>query len=196
MVADGHRRHDGGVIEHHEEPQLPDHPTQRRRGRRRRRRSRPLDLPLLLASLVIAVGLLLIVWGVSVSVTSDDEELPDAILAVTPGDGDSQVSTRANIRIDLEQGHQGRLFIDDTEIPVVNANEVRNQQGVEPGEQITMPPVAIYEPGSATISFTPTDEAATEEFARGTRQASLIYWETTEGEDTARTYNWEFEVVL
>ena len=66
---------------------------------------------------------------------------------------------------------------------------------VEPGEQIPVPPGAVFEPGNDTLTFTPSDTAPIEVFEPGIHRVVLTYWKATEGEDQARTFAWTFEAV-
>lgn len=158
-------------------------------------RRRRLDRSLLIASLAIAAGLSLIIWGVAVSVTGDESRpLPDAIEAVSPADGASQVPQQSGFVIDLATGYEGTLAIDGVELPVVRLDELGGVDQ-EPGEQIDVPPVAVYEPGNATLSFTPSDAALVSSLGPGTHRATVTYWRTAEGRGEARSYTWEFTVV-
>ena len=66
---------------------------------------------------------------------------------------------------------------------------------VAPGEQVEVPPGAVFEPGNATLTFTPGEGAPIEHFDPGEHTVSVVYWRTVDGRDTARTYTWTFEVV-
>jgi hypothetical protein len=161
-------------------------------GSQRRRR---FDRSLLIASLAIAAGLTLIIWGIAVSVTGDDRgPLPDAIESVSPADGASQVPQQSGFFIDLLAGYEGSLTIDGVELPVVRLDELGGLDQ-EPGEQIDIPPVTVYEPGNATLAFTPSDGALISSLGPGSHRASVTYWKTAEGRDEARSYSWEFTVV-
>jgi hypothetical protein len=161
-----------------------------------RKRRRPLDRGLLVASLAIAVGLVLIVWGLSVAVTGDEgRELPSAIETVTPPPDAEQVPSQVAILIDLKSGYEASMQIDDVEIPVVSSDDFANSPDIEPGEQVRLPPVAIYERGNATISFTPSDEAPIEEFDSGPHRVTIVYYKSVDGPDKGRTFSWEFNVL-
>ena len=58
-----------------------------------------------------------------------------------------------------------------------------------------MPPGAIYEPGNATLTFTPGDEQAVENFDAGRHTVTVIYWKILEGPGAARSYTWSFTTV-
>jgi hypothetical protein len=155
-------------------------------------RSKRLDWKLLLASLGIAAGVVLAVLGVMSSVTGREEQrLPDAIEAIDPIRGATQVPQQTAVFVDLQPGYFGELTIDRVPIETVSLDEVPL---AEPGQQVTIPPVTVYEPGNATLSFTPIEGAAIEEFTTGLHTASVTYWPIVEP-DKARTYTWTFYVV-
>ncbi|MDQ3738866.1 MAG: hypothetical protein M3337_06835 [Actinomycetota bacterium] len=160
-------------------------------GSQRRR----FDRPLLVASLAIAAGLALIIWGITVSVTGDERRpLPDAIESVSPADGASQAPQQSRFEVDLVTGYEGTLAIDGVELPVVRLDELGGIDQ-EPGAQIDVPPVAVFEPGNATLSFTPSEGAPITSLGPGTHRATVTYWKTSEGRGEARSYNWQFTVV-
>ena len=45
------------------------------------------------------------------------------------------------------------------------------------------------------LSFQPVEGALIESFSEGLHDAVVIYWNTAEGEDTARSYRWTFNVI-
>ena len=93
--------------------------------------------------------------------------------------------------MDFQYGYEARLFIDGAEIPVTPLDEIE----VEPGQQIDLPPTAVFEPGNAVLTFQPTEGAPIESFSEGLHEAKVIYFLTTEGPDTARSYRWTFNVI-
>ena len=157
----------------------------------RRRRRRP-DLGLLLASLVIACGGVLIIWGMTDALTGDDGiDRPAAIESVSPVENAVQVLQQEGVVVDLEYGYEARLFIDDVELPITLLGQI----DVAPGEMIELPPTAVFDAGNAVLSFKPVEGAVIESFPEGRHEAKVIFWNTEEGEDTARTYRWSFNVV-
>ena len=66
---------------------------------------------------------------------------------------------------------------------------------VRPGEQVEYPPGVRYEPGNATLSFTPGAEQEIESFGEGAHTVRVVFWKTIEGEGSARSYTWSFTVV-
>lgn len=160
--------------------------TADRAGRRR------LDRGLLIASLVIAAGAVLIVWGMFDALTGDDGvDRPDAIESLTPVENAVQVLQQEGIIVDFEYGYEARLFIDGVELPVTRLGEIE----VEPGQQIDLPPTAVFEPGNAVLSFQPAEGAPIESFDEGPHEAKVIFWRTDEGTDSALSYRWTFNVV-
>lgn len=160
-------------------------------GRRARRRRR-IDRGLLIASLVIAGGLVLIIWGFLTAVTGDEGiDRPDAIESLSPVEDSVQVLQQDRVVVDLEFGYEARLVIDGIELPVTLLGRLE----AEPGQQLPIPPTAVFDPGNAIISFQPTEGAPIEEFTQGRHEATVIFWRTEEGPDTARSYSWSFDVI-
>ena len=185
-MACGLARHDKGVtdldelVEHDETPSLA--PAKRRRP----------DRGLLIASLVIAAGLTLIVWGFFSAITGDEGvNRPAEIESISPVENAVQVLQQEGIAVDLEFGYEAVLIVDGIELETTNIGELE----AEPGQLLAFPPTAIFDPGYSIISFTPSDDAQITEFVQGRHQARVRYWRGDEGRDNARSYNWFFEVV-
>jgi hypothetical protein len=154
-----------------------------------------LDKKLLLASLLIAFGLVLIGVAVSRSVTGNEAaHLPAAIEDITPAFDAVQAPQQTAVIADLATGYEGRLIIDGVALPTIRADAVGNQD-VEPGAQVKTPAGVRYEPGNATLTFTPGDGQAIKNFDAGVHNVTVIYWKIIEGEQTARSYNWSFTTV-
>ena len=159
---------------------------------------RRFDRGLFVASVVIACGVLLIVWGFTTALTGDDGlDRPEAIESVQPVENAIQVLQQERIVVDLEAGYEGRLLIDGVELPttIIGQSDVDPNVQVEPGQQVELPTTAIFDPGNAVISFQPIDGAIIESLEQGTREATVVYWKIEEGPERARTYSWTFEVV-
>lgn len=156
-----------------------------------RHRRRP-DIGLLVASLVIACGGVLIVWGMTDALTGDDGiDRPAAIESVSPVENAVQVLQQEGVAVDFEYGYEARLFIDGLELPITLLGQV----DVAPGEMIELPPTAVFDAGNAVLSFKPVDGALIESFTEGRHEAKVVFWRTAEGEDTASTYRWSFNVI-
>ena len=156
------------------------------------RRRRKVDKGLLAASLVIAAGLMLIAWGMISAVTGDEGiDRPDAIESVFPVENATQVLQQTNVRVDLEAGYAAELEIDGVLLPTIRLGEVE----AEPGEQVNLPPTAVYDAGNSVISFQPVEGAPIEEFTEGRHQVRVIFWDIEDGRDFARSYVWTFDVV-
>ncbi|MEO6570258.1 MAG: hypothetical protein ABIO83_01795 [Ilumatobacteraceae bacterium] len=161
---------------------------------RRRRRWR-LDTPTLLALLVVTLGMGLVVRGLLVSITGDDRaNLPPLVEEVNPVPEAVQVLSQSNVFVDLVTGYEGVLVIDGVEIPTVNVNDLADIEQV-PGQQVELPPVTIFAPGNATLTFTPGAGAPIQQFDQGDHQAQVIYWKTQDGRQRARTFTWTFTVL-
>ncbi len=164
-------------------------------GPRRGGRWRRIDKTLLLVSFGVALGLALVVRGVLLGITGDDRaDLPPEIEQLNPVPEAVQVLSQSNVVVDLTAGHTGVLIIDGVEIETVNLDEL-GSIAVEPGQQVQVPPVTVYEPGNATLTFTPADGAPIERFTEGEHRAQVIYWPVDEGPSRARSFTWTFTVV-
>jgi len=156
---------------------------------------RRLDKTLLLVSLVVAIGLMLVIRGVLTGVTGEDRsDLPAEIERVDPVPDAVRVLAQTSVFVDLAEGYTGRLVVDGTEIDTIGIDELGNAQ-IEPGEQVALPPVTIYEPGNATLTFTPAAGAPIEEFGEGLHDATVIFWRIEDGPSRSRSYSWTFNTV-
>jgi hypothetical protein len=161
----------------------------------RRRRRLAIDTKLAVASLAIAIGLVLIGWAVRRGVTGDDvSELPDAIERIVPVPDAVQVLAQSQVVVDLEEGYEGRLSIDGLDFPTMRMEDLTDDD-VEPGEQVEIPPGVVFEPGNDTLTFTPGPGIEIERFDDGVHDVRVIYWPVERGEGAARSYSWSFTVV-
>jgi hypothetical protein len=161
----------------------------------RRRRRFTVDKKLAVASLAIAVGVVLIGWAVLRGVTGDDvSELPDAIERIVPVPDAVQVLAQSQVVVDLEEGYEGRLTIDGLDFPTLRMEDLTDDD-VEPGEQVEIPPGVVFEPGNDTLTFTPGPGIDIERFDDGLHRVRVVYWPVDTGEDAARSYSWTFTVV-
>ena len=151
------------------------------------------QLPLLVASLVIASCLVAIGIGVSIAVTGRDQQgLPDVIEEIDPTRSASQVPSQTQVFVDLRVGYTGVLVVDGLELETIDLDQVRG--GAKPGQQITLPPTTIFEPGNATLTFDPSPDSTISEFSQGEHIVKVIYWKVLEGRGRARSYTWSFTV--
>ncbi len=156
---------------------------------------RRIDRSVALVTLVVAVGFVIVVNGVLSGVTGDDRAaLPPLIESVSPVPEAVQVLSQSNVFVDLAADHTGVLIIDGVEIETVNVDQI-GVLAAEPGQQIDLPPVTIYEPGNATLTFTPNEDAPIQEFTEGRHRVEVLYWRVDEGRSRARSYTWTFDVV-
>ncbi|NND75757.1 MAG: hypothetical protein HKN44_12200 [Ilumatobacter sp.] len=173
-------------IEPHEASEIDAAPA--REPRRRRR----LDRGLLVASFVIASGMALIIWGFFSAITGDEGiDRPPEIESLSPVENAVQVLQQERIAVDLTFGHMAVLVIDGIEPETTNIGEIET----EPGQLVTLPPTAIFDPGSSVISFQPSDDAVITEFSQGRHDVQVIYWRIDEGRENASRYRWSFVVV-
>jgi hypothetical protein len=170
-------------------------PVSPRRVRRSRRETRRIDRALLAASAAIALGIVVIGFGIVVSVTGDERtRLPDEVQEVTPAPDAVQTLSQSSVIVDLVEGYTGVLVLDGVELETVNLDEVGSID-VEPGKQVDLPPVTVYEPGNATLTFTPTEGAVVEEFSTGIHRAEVVYWRLDQGRQRAESFRWTFNVI-
>jgi hypothetical protein len=170
-------------------------PASPRRVRRSRRETRRIDRALLAASAAIALGIVVIGFGIVVSVTGDERtRLPDEVQEVTPAPDAVQTLSQSSVIVDLVEGYTGVLVLDGVELETVNLDEVGSID-VEPGKQVDLPPVTVYEPGNATLTFTPTEGAVVEEFSTGIHRAEVVYWRLDQGRQRAESFRWTFNVI-
>lgn len=156
---------------------------------------RRLNKELLLISVAVGVGLTLVALGF-LSGTTGREALgyPDAIVDISPAPNDRQVLSQTEIRVDLQDGYEAVLVLDGIEIPTTPLADIAGG-GAEPGQQIDLPPTAIYDQGNSLIRFTPSDGAVIESYSVGRHDVTVIFWEIEKGRNTARSYSWSFEVL-
>ena len=55
--------------------------------------------------------------------------------------------------------------------------------------------VTVYEPGNATLTFTPSSGALIREFSEGEHRATVVAWRIDESRQFARSYSWTFNVL-
>jgi hypothetical protein len=162
---------------------------------RRPGRLRRLDRKLLAASLAIAIGLVLIGVALSQAVTGDEAtNLPPSIEEITPAPDAVQVLQQTQVVVDLAEGYEGQLTVDGVALTTVRLDELPTLD-VEPGEQIEVPPGAVFEPGNAALTFTPGEGSPIESFEPGAHMVTVTYWRSADGPGTARSYTWTFVVI-
>ncbi|CAB4545980.1 unannotated protein [freshwater metagenome] len=146
-------------------------------------------------SLGLSIGVLLIVLGVSSATTGRDAlGYPDAIVDISPAPNDRQVLSQTEVNVDLLDGYEAVLILDDIEIPTERLDSLASQI-VKPGEQIVLPATAIYDQGNSRIRFEPTEGAVIESYTVGVHQVEILYWRIEDGRNSARSYTWTFEVL-
>lgn len=149
--------------------------------------------PLLLASLAIAGCLVAIGLAVAGSVTGRDAlNLPTVIEQIDPLPAAVRVPAQTSVFIDLQSGYEGVLVIDGLVLETVNIDSLKDKN--KPGQQITLPPTTVYEPGNATLTFNPSDDAEISRFTQGEHRVKVVYWKVLEGRGSARSFTWTFNV--
>jgi hypothetical protein len=151
------------------------------------------QLSLLVASFVIAVCLVGIGVGVAIALTRQDRQgLPAAIEEIDPVRAASQVPSQTQVFVDLQVGYTGVLVVDGLELETINLDEVRGN--AKPGQEISLPPTTIFEPGNSTLTFDPSPDSSISEFSQGEHLVKVIYWKLIEGRSRSRSYSWTFTV--
>ena len=159
-----------------------------------RRRRRP-NRELLLISLAAGVGLFLVIAGFLSATTGRDLlDYPEAIVDISPAPNDRQVLSQTEISVDLQDGYEAVIVLDGIEIPTSRLEDIAGGLP-EPGQQIDLPPTAIYDQGNSLIRFEPRDGAVIESYSVGRHQVTVIFWKIEDGRNTARSYSWSFEVL-
>jgi hypothetical protein len=184
-------RHDGGVPSELEVVETPGAVASDPRSSGRR-----FDPKLAVASLAIAVGLVLVGFALRRGVTGDDvTKLPAAIEAITPVPDAVQVPSQTEVVVDLADGYTGELRIDGTAYETLDRSELLAAEP-DPGTQIDIPAGVVFDPGSNTLTFHAGDEVGFDEFGEGNHQVTVIYWKLVDGPGSgARSYHWTFNVV-
>ena len=160
----------------------------------RRRRRRP-NRELLLISIAAGAGLFLVIAGFLSATTGRDLlDYPEAIIDISPAPNDRQVLSQTEISVDLQDGYEAVIVLDGIEIPTSRLEDVAGGLP-EPGQQIDLPPTAIYDQGNSLIRFEPRDGAVIESYSVGRHQVTVIFWKIEDGRNTARSYSWSFEVL-
>lgn len=164
----------------------------------RERPKRRFDRGLLIASLVIACGFVLVIFGLTTALTGDDGiDRAEAIESVQPVENAVQVLQQERVVVDLQPGYEARLVIDGIELPttVIGQSDVDPFDQAKPGQQVDLPTTAVFDPGNAVISFQPVEGALIESFTQGLHEARLIFWRIEDGPEQALSYRWEFNVI-
>jgi hypothetical protein len=150
---------------------------------------------LLLVSIGLGVGLTFVVFGLLSATTGRDSlGYPDAIIDISPAPNDRQVLSQTEISVDLEDGFEATLVLDGIELPTTRLEDVTGVLA-EPGQQIELPPTAIYDQGNSLIRFEPTEGAPIEKYSVGEHQVTVVFWKIEDGRGSARSYSWSFEVL-
>lgn len=146
----------------------------------------------LLISLVLAIGVVVVVVGVSFAVTGRDaQHLPKQIDDIHPVRNATQVQSQEQVVVDLAEGYTGVLNINGVDIETFSLADLETDQG----QQASLPKVTIFEPGNSTLTFTPSKGAPIEAFTTGVNFVRVEYWKLTEGRTFSSTFSWQFDVV-
>jgi hypothetical protein len=158
-------------------------------------RLRRIDRTLLLASLAIALGLVLIVYALARAETgSTGDDYPAAVEDLSPVPNAVQVLAQTQVVADLAEGYEGRFVIDGVALDTIRLDELPTGD-VEPGAQIDVPPGVVFEPGNGTLTYTPGEGAPIERFGQGRHTVQVIFWRSDAGPGRARSYTWSFQTI-
>lgn len=154
-----------------------------------------LNVPALLASLGVAIGIVLVIAGLNSAVTGRDAlNLPEQIERLSPANNE-KVLRQSEIMIDFVAGFEAVLIIDGVEIPTTRLDELsENGKQPKPGEQVEIPPTAIYDPGNYTLSYLPQEGGPITELKQGDHQATVLFWKAPNTREKATSYSWKFSV--
>ncbi len=148
---------------------------------------------ILIVSFIIALCLVGIGYALNLAVTGREAlKLPEVIENIDPVPAAVRVPSQTSVFVDLQSGFTGVLVVDGLELETVNIEDLQDKN--KPGQQITLPPTTIYEPGNATLTFDPSDGAEIEDFSQGEHTVKVIYWKVIEGRASARSFTWTFNV--
>lgn len=160
---------------------------------------RRIDWKLLLASFGIALGIVAVVVGFRVAVTGSEQlGLPDGIESLNPVRGATQVLQQTAVFVDLAEGYTGVLVVDGVELPTISLDAIGIQPvggTSDPGGQVSLPAATIYEPGNATLTFEPSDDAPISTFETGRHEVTVVYWKIEDGRNASRSFRWDFYAV-
>lgn len=144
--------------------------------------------------MVIALGVVLIFFGLSRAVTGTGlQHLPAQIEGLTPVRSATQVQQQERIQVDLITGYTGVLTVDGIELPTYDISNP--SVAPQPGQQVTLPPETIFEPGNDTLTFTPSKAALVKQYTTGINTVTVRYWKITDGRNFSKTFTWQFDVV-
>lgn len=153
--------------------------------------SKHINVGLMVASAVIAIGLVMVVVGLSRGDTSQSKLLPEGIESIDPVRSAVGVPNQTHVFVDLVPGMRGVLIIDGIEPEVIDLGDVVIPEG---GEQIALPPATIYEAGNATLTYQPSKGAPIEKFEQGQHTVTVLYWKFNESRERASSFTWTFQV--
>jgi len=142
--------------------------------------------------MVIGLGAALIFFGLSKAVTGNaSQHLPAQIQSITPLRSATQVQQQERVQVDLIDGYTGILTVNGVELPTFDISNLVTP----PGQQATVPPETIFEPGNNTLTFTPVKGALVEKFNTGVNTVLVRYWKITDGPSYSKSFTWQFDVI-
>jgi hypothetical protein len=151
--------------------------------------ARKIDRTRVVLSLLVAVALVMIVYGFASADTGDSAvQITDpGVESVYPKPG-AIVLRQSEIGADLATGYRGVLIVDGQEIPTFDL--VATDGTASSGATFD----AVFDPAQNTVSFTPKKGATIEALSPDRHTVTVVFWKMDESRDTARSITWSFKV--
>jgi hypothetical protein len=124
--------------------------------------------------------------------------LPAAIEQVQPALGD-KVLDQAAVGVKFVAGYTGTVTIDSTALRTI-ATAQAEPGGSGPVAPVTpisvdLPPDGVrFDSGNYALSFQPRPGAVIDRYAVGRHYVHLLYWKIIQGQASALSYTWYFDV--
>jgi hypothetical protein len=151
--------------------------------------ARKIDRTRVVLSLLVAVAIVMIVYGFASAETGDRAvQITDpGVENVYPQPG-AIVLRQSEIGADLATGYRGVLIVDGQEIPTFDL--VATDGTTSSGATFD----AVFDPAQNTVSFTPKKGATVEALSPDRHTVTVVFWKMDESRDTARSITWSFKV--
>ena len=155
---------------------------------------RRLDRGLLLASLVIAVGLVLVVIGIARrSPATRRPSCPTTIESVEPVPDGVQVLPQTSVFVDLDPAtRRARRSTASSSRPSTSTSSTRATPS--PASRSTADRHRLRA-RQRHAHFTPSEGAPIETFEPASTGCTVIYWQPEEGRAPRRSFTWTFNVI-
>lgn len=160
-------------------------------------RRRRFDRGLVIASIVLATGLVLIGYAALNAVTGDERtSLPEAIERISPLPDAVNVPNQSAIVVDLADGYTGRLIVDGQVFDASGPGALQIAATLpEPGVQVVRQPGVAFDAGTNVLQLTPGDEIGIPRWSVGLHLVTVEYWPIVAGPAESVAYRWQFTIV-